>query len=252
MAKDEPTCPGWLMTFGDVMGLLLTFFVMMLTFTDFDQYQLSEFLGAMKGGLSLKPDILSRVIPHVVENGQEQPTLLSADEVATLGARVPGFAQMFSDVLDERFKKQVFFRVADEGIAIVIQSESLFKPGTAELLGGQDSIFKSVGNLVVGMDNEVRVTAVVGDNVAYDLNVARSGWGFAAKRAAMFQRNLSSVSHVPEDRFGLGARVVKRTERLASKTEEVLPDYIEVLVAAKRQIREATPEEIVIKDRWLQ
>ncbi|MFP3936912.1 MAG: flagellar motor protein MotB [Phycisphaerae bacterium] len=45
---DGPPAAGWMITFSDCMTLLLCFFVMLLTFSAFDENRLAQFLNAMK------------------------------------------------------------------------------------------------------------------------------------------------------------------------------------------------------------
>ena len=47
-SDDAPGPGGWMVTFSDCMTLLLCFFVMLLTFSAFDQHKFARFAGAMK------------------------------------------------------------------------------------------------------------------------------------------------------------------------------------------------------------
>ena len=51
-AEDSPPgAPAWMLTFGDCMTLLLTFFVLMLSFSSFDEAALMR----LKGAFSERP-----------------------------------------------------------------------------------------------------------------------------------------------------------------------------------------------------
>jgi len=49
----EPGLPGWMATFSDMMTLLLTFFVLLLSMSSLDQQKLKEALGSLKGALGV-------------------------------------------------------------------------------------------------------------------------------------------------------------------------------------------------------
>ena len=47
-AKKPPIgCPGWMMTFGDCMSLLVTFFVMMIAFSSMEEERLAAMIGVL-------------------------------------------------------------------------------------------------------------------------------------------------------------------------------------------------------------
>ena len=58
MAKEKkcPACPelpAWLTTFGDLMALLLTFFVLLLSFSTTSQHDIEQAIGALQGALGV-------------------------------------------------------------------------------------------------------------------------------------------------------------------------------------------------------
>ncbi len=82
---DAPAGAGWMVTFSDCMTLLLCFFVMLLTFSAFDENRLSHFFGSLKlmDHSSVFPpdeDLIRSVVPtspHVVDRtpeGSDTPT----------------------------------------------------------------------------------------------------------------------------------------------------------------------------------
>ncbi len=59
VAEDSPPAvPAWMMTFSDCMTLLLTFFVLLLSFSSFDKVDLVQFFGALKN--RPQPSLLDR------------------------------------------------------------------------------------------------------------------------------------------------------------------------------------------------
>ena len=46
----EEGAPGWVVTFGDMMSLLLTFFILLLSFATLDKVQFQKLSGVMKDG----------------------------------------------------------------------------------------------------------------------------------------------------------------------------------------------------------
>ena len=60
--------PSWLTTFGDLMALLLTFFVLLLSFSTTSEHDFQEAVGALQGALGVldgEPILTSPVKLHV-------------------------------------------------------------------------------------------------------------------------------------------------------------------------------------------
>lgn len=249
MGKGDITCPAWMMTFGDCMSLLLTFFVMLLSFTKPDQAQLAAYLGAMRGAFDIRPDMLEREQNVALPDGAQEPEMLTLKEISAISSMVPTVKTLFKDFVDDRFENQIFFRMTDEGMAIIIETKPVFKTGSVELLRGNENLFRGIGNFTRTLDNEIRVTAVVPAGMEFDASIARTPWRFAMRRAQVFKNTLSDANSISRDRFGVGAHVLSRA--VLAGDGPALKEYVEILIVEKRQIREAEPDEIVIKDKWL-
>jgi chemotaxis protein MotB len=250
MGKGDPTCPGWMMTFGDCMSLLLTFFVMLISFTSFDKAKLADFLAIMQGAFNLQQPFREEEASfRLDEDAVARPQLLSREEVAMISPLVPAVKTLANDLLDERFGDQVFFRFSEDGMAIILESSPLYARESDALLPGNERLFRAIGNVVFPIANEIRVTAVVPEDAVFDRRIASSAWSFSARRSLAFVQALARINNLPPDRFGVATLAAPRRERLAWK-QTTLSEYVEILVVERRQVQEAQPEEIVIHDRW--
>ena len=118
--QEDAGGPGeWLVTFSDCMTLLLCFFVMLLTFSSFDEVDLQKLAGAFPGAVSHEsifpiprevrdssvqpPD---RVV-NVTEKGSETPTEAERKRVESL-QRLPTILD------DEAFKDRKVFYIPSE------------------------------------------------------------------------------------------------------------------------------------------
>ena len=54
---------GWIMTFADLMTLLLCFFVLMLSFSEMDVAKFKQLMGSMREAFGVQADIEANVIP---------------------------------------------------------------------------------------------------------------------------------------------------------------------------------------------
>lgn len=80
MAKDKcPECPkclpGWLVQFGDLMSLLLTFFILLLSMAVMDKKKVEEYFDVMKkamGFIDASTDVQTQSDKHSTENSNSQ------------------------------------------------------------------------------------------------------------------------------------------------------------------------------------
>ena len=52
--KCEPGAPGWVVTFGDMMSLLLTFFILLLSFAKLEKTRFKVFATSMKAAFGIQ------------------------------------------------------------------------------------------------------------------------------------------------------------------------------------------------------
>ncbi len=131
--SDEAECnceegaPGWMVTFADLMTLLLTFFVLLLSMSTLDNQRVKLALGSLRGALG------------VLEGGG-QPR-----EGRVEMARTPRVAQGASQLMTnmEKVVKQNLEKASndmiqighkDERVTVAIDDSLLFAPGSTEIL----------------------------------------------------------------------------------------------------------------------
>jgi len=81
--EEPPGAPDWLVTFSDLVSLLVTLFIMMLTFTTQETDDLTEIMNILKGGFGVqtakdKPDLVRKIQEsNRTENGVTVPGLMT-------------------------------------------------------------------------------------------------------------------------------------------------------------------------------
>ncbi|MFW6058559.1 MAG: OmpA/MotB family protein [Phycisphaeraceae bacterium] len=125
--KQKAGVPEWVMTYGDLMSLLLVFFVLIVSFSEIKQEdefkarteQIKEAFG-LKGGGGRVPSILDPFLSYVVpkeemhEDQQKEPNKASTDQ--------PGIHGEDPEVVKVR-----------EGLQYTIGGRVTFEPGSADL-----------------------------------------------------------------------------------------------------------------------
>ncbi len=132
---EEQVCnegaPGWVVTFGDMMSLLLTFFILLLSFATMDQTQFKKLSGLVKEGLGLitrtsnqkipKRDTILEASPNVQNNSRKKS---AGDEIKKL------MEQMKADSTQDLSQTAVDVFQLYNDIKISLPAEDVFEPGT--------------------------------------------------------------------------------------------------------------------------
>jgi chemotaxis protein MotB len=131
----EQTAPAWVMTFGDMMSLLLAFFVLLLSFSDVDSLKFREARGSIR-------DALGVAAPH----GPSGPP--DGDVGEGLATRT--LAQRLGRELVPRLEALGLGRVSVEvyeskrGVVVRFAADDLFVPGTDQLRPAAGSLVEYV------------------------------------------------------------------------------------------------------------
>jgi chemotaxis protein MotB len=127
--KCKEGAPDWLLTYGDMTTLLLTFFIMMFTTAEVDGSELRmilaafQGLGAMRGGNTLE-------VGKLAELGNSVMSLPSQQKGTSLdNARKEAIA-LFQPDLKTR---KVRIKEDERGLIISLAADSFFRPASAEI-----------------------------------------------------------------------------------------------------------------------
>ena len=185
-------CPAWMTTFSDLMSLLLTFFVLLLSMASLDQKKIKEALGSLQGALGVleggfKTEVSKELILPSV--GLVPPKKLVMERVKKVlySHFKPGKGRAYRNregylESKEPEKGPVNVRETKEGIVVSIVGGVLFDPGDAVLKPQGKKILDELIPLIKELKYPIRIeghtddTPVVGgkyrDN--WELSVARA------------------------------------------------------------------------------
>ncbi|HUV06334.1 MAG TPA: flagellar motor protein MotB [Spirochaetia bacterium] len=142
---DEGT-PDWMVTYGDMTTLLLTFFIMMFTTAEIDGYELRmilaafQGLGTMQGGTTLQAGKLA-------ELGNTVMKLPSMESGRLLDKARRKAVSLFEPELRT---KKVRVKEDERGLVITLTGDTFFKPASAEVQI-DDNTTRSILQKVAGL-----------------------------------------------------------------------------------------------------
>ena len=127
-----PECmPEWLAAFGDLMSLLLCFFVLLLSMSSMDAKKVSEAIGSLSGAMSVleggtKTEISKQRI-------QESTPIESQDETSEMVNRIQQAAGDANEMMEQIQTPTITVEEAQDGFVIKMPAALLFKPGSATI-----------------------------------------------------------------------------------------------------------------------
>ena len=250
-AKKPPIgCPGWMMTFGDCMSLLVTFFVMMIAFSSMEEERLAAMIGVLQGafgvaemmeppGLVERKAISDTEVANIDERHEsvrgesEQLHFLTPDEMANA---VPDFINEIRPNSEELMSDRILIQMLDEGLSIVLETTNLFTEGTATWQRDFKPLWTGISELLQGRDNEIRITSITSASAPVRSDVAASSWGLGVIRADHIARELQAVMKSSASRFGVGVQVYD------DETKNALNDHVEILIMEKAKVTDVGSE----------
>lgn len=195
------SCPTWLVTLGDAMSLMLTFFVLLLTFSDIHSEKLTELVGVLSGTRGMMQADKSTNSPQVDAKAEKleelSPTLLKFSELPKR------LTETRRRLRSQGFANQVLLEELKYGLRVRILEDVLFTPEGGISEDGR-AILHEAGNLINGVDNEVRLLPLSssGDDAR----------GSSYDKSRAVAEVLVAQGAVEPKRFGFGERLSREVD----------------------------------------
>ncbi len=251
----EDGAPAWVMTFADLMSLLLCFFVLLLSFSEMDRQKFKLIAGSMKYAFGVQRDMEFKMTPkgtsiiaQEFSPGKPVPSPLkemrqsttdetknnldftdsitksSKQEIADqlrqdAAARLLLEAANLEEILEgEVAKGLVEIETKENEIVIRIREKGSFPSGSADLRPSFFPILKKIGKVLEGVEDKIIVAGHT-DNVPISTSQYPSNWLLSAARSATVVHYLTELGYIESDRIQLRAHA--ETQPIASNDSEL-------------------------------
>ncbi len=184
---EEPSAPFWMTTYGDMVTLLMVFFILILSFS---VIQLEKFKGAMssmKGALGVMPE-MSSTYKRIDPNLQDEESRIRQEMVS----RISSIEEVLRAMSLSEF---VELEANPEGVLIRMGDKLLFESGKAEIM---PRALPVLDQIIQTFDGTYKAIYVEGhtDNVPISSARYPSNWELSAARALNVVRYLSKKGHI--------------------------------------------------------
>ncbi len=224
-----PKCPtgipAWVLTFADLMSLLLAFFVLLFSFSEMDQQKYKQVAGSMRDAFGIQREINVKdppkglnIIAQEFSAGQpdESTPLNEMRQITTDDFRqyleIPKPGKEFDEALKsekERLRLAleqeinegfVEVDIIDETIVIRILERGTFASASTDLIEPFRSMLAKIAK-TIGSNPGAVVVAGHTDSKPISNSHFRSNWELSASRAVTVVHELMQAGNIPKHRF---------------------------------------------------
>lgn len=226
-APKEEGVPPWVMTFADLMTLLMCFFVLLLAFSEMDIAKFKELAGSMQDAFGVQSEVEVRTIPkgtsiiaREFSPGKPEPTALNEIRQFTIDSSLNSLDALNPEERDRELEEtaaharrlRAALREEIEAGSIAIETEGMkviinilenasFESGRAEIRSDFLPTLDKIARLINTNDGVIMVSGHT-DNVPIANDRFRSNWDLSTSRAVSVAHELMEVATaIDQERF---------------------------------------------------
>jgi len=198
-----PKClPGWLVQFGDLMSLLLVFFVLLLSMATMDKKKVEEYfeimrrsMGFLQGSMDTaeaEKESLSQFHADKSDSGSGDDNGQNSD-AADISQKVEEITQEFNDVSEQQKQKVELTLKGNNEFTLDIPSNLLFEEGEYKLDNPNAKRFiTKLANVLRTMTHQfdIEVSGYTATNYLRSTGIPRDSWDLSALRAISVVKEL--------------------------------------------------------------
>lgn len=175
--ENKNTAPGWMVTYGDMMTLILVFFVLMYSFSVMDIAKFEGFMSAFQTQLGVLDGGTTIADENFVSKGSMgnrfNPSANNFNKV---------MGEMSSYVEKEDLNNQVEMELTKRGLVVRLTGQVLYDLGKAELKIGGKKLLDKIAKMIIDIPNDIMVEGHT-DNLPINNEEFPSNWELSTSRA---------------------------------------------------------------------
>jgi len=188
-SSQEPTAPFWMVTYGDMVTLLLTFFILLLSFSIIDEIKFEKAAHSLKGALGVLDKYEYSQETYGEGDSKSEVDMLRRQEIYESVSELEKMAEEMG------FEDDLSIEVNNNGLLIQMGDKILFDLGKAKLKAKAFPVLDIVGKTIRAQAKEVLVGGHT-DNVPIKTLKFPSNWELSSARALSVVRYLVDKTSV--------------------------------------------------------
>lgn len=195
----EAGAPAWMATFCDLATLLLTFFVLLLSFAEMDAAKFRAAVGSIQEAFGVqveRPGHLEALSTTPVEISPTEAipwTPLTANQLAAL-------QQIERFIRQRKLDGDMEVSVDERGVVVRLKDRLVFAPGEARLRREADPVLAEVLGMIDAFPQGLSVEGHT-DDLPINTNKFGSNWDLSTARATAVLQRLEALGDVHVDKL---------------------------------------------------
>lgn len=195
--EGQAGAPLWLVTYSDMVTLLLTFFILLLSFSTLDNRKLKVAIGSLRGALG--------VMDQQPGMGGAQPSIIvppitevQYPDTSNKISKREDIIKIKEKVAQNPITSQVNTALTERGIVITLLDSVLFTSGRADLLESARPVLSEIGSILSSLNADIRIAGHTDDTPisAESLALYPSNWELSTARAMSVLRYFANEEQI--------------------------------------------------------
>lgn len=196
----EEGAPAWMATFSDMATLLLTFFILLLSFANMDVVQFREMMGSIREAFGVQHEnpgsfqARATTIVHIAEGGSPMnPSVLQHSPIVQ---------QLLRRLREQGLDSVVDVQMNRRGVSLRIRDGVLFQSGSDQLLPGGVPLLDGLADIAADMEQDLAIEGHTDDRPISNSRFP-SNWELSAGRATAVLRHLTENNGIDRERMSI-------------------------------------------------
>ncbi|MDZ7819074.1 MAG: flagellar motor protein MotB [Aliarcobacter sp.] len=203
MAKDKcPDCPkclpGWLVQFGDLMSLLLTFFILLLSMAVMDKKKVEEYFDIMKkamGFIDASTDVETQSDAYSTKDGSSNSDSTDSSTESSMDSATQEVTQVIEEMNSRQNieSQEISIEKGKNEFVLDIPSTIMFEDGQYELTNQSAKVFISkIARVIRTMPQTFNIEIIghTDTNRIQNATIPRDAWDISALRSISVVKEL--------------------------------------------------------------
>lgn len=197
----EKGAPAWVVTFGDLMSLLLCFFVLLLSFSEIDAQKYKELAGSMAMAFGVQKEKKVFKVPkgQRIIGRERDRAHISKREKEEFGKEVK---KAIIETRLGKLKDLVQVQIADNKVVISMMGETTFDSGSADIRPRMVPLLKKIAAALQTTKGTIVISGHT-DNIPIQGGRFQSNLELSAARATKVAQSLLSFGHIDPRRLSV-------------------------------------------------
>lgn len=236
--NDDINPNAWMDTYADTITLLLTFFILLYSFSTTDNQKLKLIAEALKGqieGIPMKVEGTSDISIEELEQGIGQGAGLGVGQ----GDPYKELVDKVTDVIDSNGLSDVVqIREENAGVVLQLNESILFDLGSAALKSDSIQVLDAISTIIPKIENEIMIQGNT-DNIPINSGNYKSNWELSTARAVTVVKYFIETKGLDPTRLSATGYGEYRP-LVDNSTEEnrAINRRVDILIVQKKEITE--------------